>query len=173
MVRLSAFIFRFPGQLLRWFIPFALLAGCQRTPVSPATSQPSVSDLQFPVAVIFGRASVVKFTDSADLGKMLVQNLISIDGPPALIDSHFAIYHLAKLRSTHNGLWLMANPTGITPVTFELQRDPESGIAAARTLLRSRLDDQTWRTDLEQQRHQLDSQQTLDAMLKIVQNPNQ
>jgi hypothetical protein len=168
-----AAVLRFLLRALRWLVPCAFFTACERTPIPPAASQPSVNDLQFPVAVVFGRASVVKFTDSTDLGTMLVQNLITVDGPPALIDSHFVVYHLAKLRSTHNGLWLMANPTGVTPVTFELQRDPKTGIATARALLHARLDVQTWRTDLEQKRRELDSAQTLDAMLKIVQSPNQ
>ena len=78
--------------------------------------------------------------------------LNTVNGPPPLIDSHFVIYHLAKLASTHGGLWIMTHPTSGTPVTFELERAPESGIEAARALLRARLDDQTWRTDLAQKR---------------------
>jgi hypothetical protein len=120
------------------------------------------------VAVIFGISSVVAFQDAADLSVMRIGNLNSVNGPPPLIDSSFAIFTMTKLGSTHNGLWLMLHPTGGTPVTFELERAPNSGIDAARALLRARLDDQTWRHDLEQKRRALASEKTLAGMVAIV-----
>src|SRR5258706_5792043 len=93
----------------------ASVPGCKASP-------PAVSDLAFPVAVVFGRSSVVLFNDPTALGTMQIGNLNAVPEPPPLIDSTFAVYTLAKLASTHNGLWLMAHPTGSTPVTFALER---------------------------------------------------
>ena len=62
----------------------------------------------------------------------------------------------------------MANPTGSTPVTFTLERAPKSGIEVARALMRERLDEQTWRTDLDEKRRALATEQTLAGMLAIV-----
>jgi hypothetical protein len=151
------------GPLMRWTAVIALLPGC-RAKAPP----PSVADLHFPVAVIFGKAGVVMFKDAQDLGTMRIGHLNGVISPPPLIDSHFSIYTLAKLGSTHGGLWLMAHPTGFTPVTFELERAPKSGIEAARELIRSQLDAQTWRQDLEYQRGVLAAQQTLSAMVATL-----
>jgi hypothetical protein len=150
-------------RLIKWTALFSLLAGCRARP-----SPPSVADLHFPVAVIFGTSSVVAFQDAADLSLMRMGNLNTITGPPPLIDSNFAIFTMTKLGSTHNGLWLMTHPTVGTPVTFELECAPNSGIDAARALLRARLDDQTWRRDLEQKRRALAAEKTLGGMVAIV-----
>ena len=152
-------------RLMKWTALLALFTGCRAKPPAP----PTVADLKFPVVVvIFGKSSAVEFKDAAALGTMTMGNLNAITGPPPLIDSSFAIYTLTKLRSTHNGLWLMANPTGSTPVTFTLERAPKSGIEVARALMRERLDEQTWRTDLDEKRRALATEQTLAGMLAIV-----
>ena len=151
-------------RVMRWATLFALLAGCRSKPPPP----PTIADLHFPVVVIFGTTSVVKFASAADLGTMVIASLNAVTGPPPLIDSSFANYTLEKLGSTHNGLWLMAHPTGSTPVTFELKRSPKSGIETARELIRARLDDQTWRDDLEEKRRALAAEQTLAGMFAIV-----
>jgi hypothetical protein len=150
---------------MRWFLLCALLAGCRSSPPPP----PTVADLHFPVVVLFGNASVGTYPDVAALGTMLIAHLNAVTGPPPLIDSQLAIYRLDQLGSTHNGLWLMAHPTGSTTVHFELRRTPQSGPEAARDLLRACLDAQTWRHDLEQRRRDLATQQTLPGMLAIVQ----
>jgi len=169
MPRLSSTAARtFLRRILGWFMPCAMFAGCQRAAPLPP---PTVGDLQFPVAVIFASASVVTFKDAADLGTMRMGNITSVTRPPPLIDSRFAIYRLAKLASTHNGLWLMTHPTSGTPVTFVLERAPESGIEAGRALLRAQLDVQTWRHDLPEARRELAAQHTLADMLAIVQIP--
>ena len=154
---------------MRWTALCALLTGCRAKPPAP----PTVADLHFPVVVIFGKSSVVGFSNANDLGTMAIASLNAVTGPPPLIDSRFAIYTLEKLGSTHNGLWLMAHPTGSTPVTFELQRAPQSGIATARAHLRARLDEQTWRDDLEKKRKALAAEQTLAGMLAIVRGDNE
>ena len=149
----------------KWAALLALFTGCRARPLPP----PTVADLRFPVVVIYGKSSVVLFKDAADLGTMGISHLNNVTGPPPLIDSSFAVYRLAGLASTHGGLWLMAHPTGSTPVKFELQRAPASSIEVARGLLRQRLAEQAWRTDLEVKRRQLDAEQTLEGMLGIVQ----
>jgi hypothetical protein len=150
-------------DVVKWTAMLGLFAGCRAKQASP-----SVADLHFPVAVIFGTSSVVAFKDAADLSTMRMGNLNTLTGPPPLIDSSFAIYTMIKLGSTHNGLWLMTHPTSGTPVTFELERAPNTGIEAARALLRARLDDQTWRRDLEEKRRALAVEPTLAGMIEIV-----
>ena len=111
---------------------------------------------------------MVLFKDATDLGTMRMGNLNTVTGPPPLIDSDFAVYTMAKLASAHNGLWLMTHPTSGTPVTFELERAPKTGIEAARDLMRPYLDQQTWRSDLEQKRRALAAEKTLPGMVSIV-----
>ena len=167
-------IFRLFGGVLRWLLPCALFAGCQRAAPPPAPAGPSVADLQFPVAVIFGNASIVTYKDAEDLSAMWMVNYLAVDGPPPLIDSRFAVYRLAKLASTHGGLWMMVHPAGVTPVTFELERAPAN--RASKRLapsLRAYLDQETWRSDLEEKRKELAAKKTLPEMLAIVQSPNQ
>lgn len=142
----------------------ALVTGCRAKPLPP----PSVADLKFPVAVNYQRAAVVLFTDATDLGTMSLGQMNGISGPPPLIDSSFAIYTLKDLRSTHGSLWLMANPTGFTPVTFTLERAPKSGIEAVREIIRGRLDEQTWRDDLPAKRNALAAEQTLAGMVALL-----
>jgi hypothetical protein len=152
--------------VMKWAALLALLTGCRPKPTPPPP--PTVADLQFPVVVIFGKTSAVKFKDAADLGTMSMGSLNAVTGPPPLIDSSFAIYTLEKLGSTHGALWLMANPVGYTPVKFELARAPKSGIETARELMRLYLDDQTWRRDLEEMRRALAAERTLPGMFAIV-----
>jgi hypothetical protein len=99
---------------------------------------------------------------------MQIGHLNAVTEPPPLIDSRFAIHPLGKLASTHNGLWLIAHPTGSTPVTFALERGRNSGIEAARTLLGQRLDEQTWRTDLDEARRALAHEQNLVRMVALA-----
>lgn len=151
---------------MRWpFLLCALFTGCHAPPPPP----PTTADLHFPVVVLYGNSNMESFANTSDLGTMSIGKLNTVYGPPPLIDSQFIIYRLANLSSTHNGLWLMANPTGRTPVTFTLERDPKTGIEVARALFLERLEQQTWRTDLEQRRHTLATEQTVAGMLALVQ----
>ena len=152
-----------PGVVLRAALA-VLLAGCRAKPQPP----PTVADLHFPVVVLFENAPATIFQNAADLGTMRIGYLHALKGPPPLIDSSFHIYTLSGLASTHGGLWLLANPTGVTPVTFQLEPSPKSGLAAARELMRSRLEAQTWRRDLDQKRAALATQQTLAGLIATV-----
>jgi len=150
--------------VMRCAFLLALLAGCRSKPAPP----PAVTDLRFPVAVIYEKSSAVLFPDATALGTMRIGHLNAVVGPPPLIDSDFRIYTLQELGSTHNGLWLMANPTGFTPVRFRLERTPKSGIETARELMRARLDKLTWRDDLPERREALAGAKTLTDMVEIV-----
>lgn len=143
----------------------ALFSGCREAP----KPRPTVADLHFPVAVDYARGGVVLFADAKDLSTMSIGRLNATAEPP-LIDSSFAIYTLRDLRSTHHWLWLMINPTGYTPVTFSLEHAPRSGIEAARMQLRTRLDEQDWRRDLDEARRKLAAAKTLAEMVTIVRN---
>jgi hypothetical protein len=150
--------------LMRSVSLLVLLAGCRDKSLPP----PAVAELRFPVVVIYGKSSAVLFPDSAALGSASIASLNATTGPPPLIDSDFKIYTLRDFGSTHSGLWLMANPTGSSPVTFKLERARQSGIATARKLIQTRLDAQTWRDDLLERRKALSQEQTLAGMMAIV-----
>lgn len=127
-----------------------------------------MADLQFPVVVLYSTALTILYKDAVDLSVMSVQLVINSRTPPVLIDSKLDVFTLQKLRSTHNGLWLIAHPAGATEVTFELKPAPTSGLDAARSATRAQLNLQTWRTDLEQRRKNLAVQTSLPAMLELL-----
>jgi hypothetical protein len=141
---------------------FPFLSGCRDQP------PPSVGDLRFPVVVIYGTSSAVLFQNPQALSSARIADLNAVTEPPPLIDSDFKIHILQGLSSTHSSLWLMAHPTGSTPVRFRLERATDSGIEAARALMKSRLDVQTWRNDLHKQREAIDRATTLDEMFSII-----
>lgn len=150
--------------IVRWTFLLALLAGCRGRSAPP----PTVEDLRFPVVVIYGKSSAVLFQDATALGTARIADLNAVEGPPPLIDSDFNVYTLRELSSTHDSPWLMAHPTGSTPVTFRLERAEKSGVETARELMRARLDEQTWRGDLAERRDALANEQTLPGMIFIV-----
>ena len=98
----------------------------------------SVDALAFPVLVLFEQSGVVRHDDAADLRTMSVQRVVGSNSPPFLIDSRLDIYRLEKLASVHGGMWLMANPSGTTEVTFELMRVAQADAAQARRLIAER-----------------------------------
>jgi len=91
------------------------------------------------------------------------------EGTPVLIDSQFKIYAMEGLRSTHNGMWLMAHPSGLTEVMFELKAQ-RSGREAARELFMRQLEKQTW---LDERRHSLGAKQSLLEMAAVVQSQSE
>jgi hypothetical protein len=140
-----------------------LLAGC-----SPEPPPPTLTDLHFPVAVLYSNASTRLCKDASELGVMGVQLMINSNSPPVLIDSDFNIFTLEKLRSTHGDLWLMLHPSGDTEVAFDLKRAPKSGLDAARAAMRAELEIQTWRTDMEKRRKTIATQTTLSGMMEVL-----
>ena len=98
----------------------------------------SVDALAFPVLVLFEQSGVVRHDDAADLRTMSVQRVVGSNSAPFLIDSRLDIYRLEKLASVHGGMWLMANPSGTTEVTFELMRVAQADAAQARRLIAER-----------------------------------
>lgn len=89
--------------------------------------------------------------------------------PPLLIDSKFKIYSLDHFQSVHGGLWLMANPSGMTEVTFELKTQ-NSGRENARALFVHQLEKQSWRDDLQTRRKTLAATPTLLEMAGVIQD---
>jgi hypothetical protein len=87
---------------------------------------------------------------------------------PVLVDSAFNIYSLDNLRSVHGGLWLMANPSGATDVTFELKAQ-KSGREAARELCGLQPKKQTWRDDIDASQKTLSRSRTLLEMVNVLQ----
>ena len=110
---------------------FSLACGGPPPPVS-------VDALAFPVLVLFEQSGVVRHDDGADLRTMSVQRVVGSNSSPFLIDSRLDIYRLEKLASVHGGMWLMANPSGNTEVTFELMRVAQADAAQARRLIAER-----------------------------------
>jgi hypothetical protein len=153
--------------LLRIPILSILLAGC--TQEKPAT----VEGVHFPALVLYGNAYSEFFVNADDLKSMYVQVVISQDTPPTLVDSDLAIYHLNALRSIHGGLWLMANPSGATEVTFDLARAGESGLDAARAAIKAQLLTQTWRDDVKERTEKLEKASTLKEMYAAIQTDDQ
>lgn len=140
----------------------ALLAGCAAPP-PPAT----VVDLAYPVLVLFEDSGTVRHDSAEDLTMMRVQRVIGSNSPPYLIDSHLDIYRLDALGSTHNGLWLMANPNGLTEVHFKLERIAQADGKRARQLLVER--DAAFRGPQNSALQiRLNDAKTLQAMLAVI-----
>jgi len=115
----------------------------------------------------------MRYDDSASLHGMAVQLLINLKSDPILIDSQLNIYAEDKLQSTHGSLWFIIHPSGNTDVTFDLKRAPASGLDAARAAMRTQLDLQDWRTDLDQRRKTLAIQTTIIGMYDLLRDENQ
>jgi|GEM_PF-2893188 len=152
--------------VLHWVLLLILLAGCHRAP-APAPA-PTVAELRFPVVVLYGKSKVSLSTDAAALGIVSAAELNAVTGSPPLIDSDFRVFSLQEFGSTHHWLWHMANPTSGTSVKFRLERTPRGGLETAREMLRARLDEQTWHSDLPKRRAELAKAQTLAAMAEIL-----
>ena len=103
----------------------ALLAAC--APPPPV----QVEGLAFPVLVLWDHGDPVRHDDATDLRTMSVQRVVNAPAPPWLIDSRLDIYRLEQLQSVHGGLWLLANPSGATEVSFTLTRVAQGDAAQA------------------------------------------
>lgn len=126
---------------------------------------PVVGDLKFPVVVIHDGARVLVRHNADELHRLNVGMAMKFDGWPTLIDSDWQIYSMEKLRSTKSGLWLMANPTGITPISFELTRQAEGGVARARQLI---IGCRHLGGDEESKRTALAARTTLAGMIEVL-----
>ena len=135
-------------------------------------SPPKIESLQFPVVILFGNSATRVCKDRADLTTMHTNYVVLSEGTPVLIDSQFKIYAVERLRSTHNGMWLMAHPSGLTEVTFELKAQ-RSGREAARELFTRHLEKQTWLTDLDERRRSLGAKQSLLEMAAVVRSQSE
>ena len=129
---------------------------------------PKIENLRFPVVILFGNASIRLCQGPSELTRMHSNYLTLNNQDPVLIDSEFKIYSLDNLRSVHGGLWLMANPSGATDVTFELKAKG-SGRERARELFGLQLKKQTWRDDIDASLKTLSGSGILLEMVKVLQ----
>jgi hypothetical protein len=151
------------SRTLAIFGAFALaLNGCNQP-----TPPPRMQNLQFPIIVLFGNSSVLRCSGPDELKKMHTNYLTLNNQVPRLIDSGFNIFSMEKLRSVHGGLWLMANPSGMTEVTFEL-KPQKSGRAEAQRLFAEQLRKQTWRDDQASRLEALSRSQSLLQMEEAI-----
>ncbi|HOX72647.1 MAG TPA: hypothetical protein PLR28_06225 [Dokdonella sp.] len=114
-------------------IAVGLLAGCAKPPPPP-----KAVDLAYPVLVLFEQSGAVRHDDAGDLAMMAVQRIMASASSPLLIDSRLDIYRLDDLESVHSGLWLMANPSGLSEVRFALHRESTADLRRARQLVAAR-----------------------------------
>ena len=135
--------------------------GLRAKPLPP----PTVADLKFPVIVIHDGARFFIHRNADELHRLNVGMAMAYEHWPTLIDSDLRIYSMEKLRSTKGGLWLMANPTGVTPTSFELTRQPESGPDRARRLI---INCKHLGGDDEQKRKAIATQTSLAGMIEVL-----
>ncbi len=155
---------------MRWFrlIAAGLLVAFFCGSCSKNKPAPTIESLRFPVVILFGNASLRLCPALPELTRMHSNYLNLNNETPVLIDSDFNIYGLDHFRSVHNGLWLMANPSAVTEVAFELIPQPP-GRENARALFARHLQKQTWREDLEAIQQALSRSQNLLEMAQVVQ----
>ena len=150
------------------------LLGCNRAPVVVP-----VDSLTYPVILVTGTrptlavAHVARVVvDKQDLSRMrseLYSGLSDTEAtdPPIVIDNSAKLADMTQIKGAHGGLWMMANPTGLMPITFTLVQRKQQGVEAARALI---ADSQFIGPDLDQERKQLRSERIRRAtsMAEIV-----
>ena len=140
------------------------LAGCGSAP-----TQPVVSDLQFPVLVIYLNAGHERFDDAASLGDMSMQSVLMYKEPPFLIDSAMRIFQLADLKSTKSGLAIMASGgAGRTPVSFTLTATSDAGVVAARGLVQKHCNAFRDGPDADRRREELAKAETIPQIIAAI-----
>lgn len=130
-------------------------------------SAPNIESLRYPIVILFANSSALLCSGPADFKEVHTNYVVLNDQPPVLIDSDFKIYALNHFRSVHGGLWLMANPSGVTEVAFDLD-SKKSGLAEARRLFEQQLKKQTWRSDRSTAQESLSRSQTLLEMKRAI-----
>ena len=150
------------------------LLGCSRAPVVVP-----MEGLTYPVVLITGTrptlgvAHVARVVmDKEDLSHMrseLYSGLSDTEAtdPPIVIDTTANISDMTQIKGEHGGLWMMAHPTGMMPITFTLIQRKLQGIEAARALI---ADCVYLGHDLDTERSQLRSERIRRAtsMVEIV-----
>lgn len=150
------------------------LPGCSRAPVVVP-----VDSLTFPAVLVTGTrptlgvAHVARVVvDREDLSRMRSELYSGLSDttatdPPIVIDAGAKIADMTQIKGAHGGLWMMANPTGMMPITFTLVQRKDQGVEAARALI---ADSQFIGPDLDQERRQLRSERIRRAtsMTEIV-----
>ena len=153
---------RWLGSIAAGALAVFFVGSCSRD--KPA---PKIEALHFPVVILFGNASIRLCKGPSELTRMHSNYLTLNDQTPVLVDSDFNVYSLDNFRAVHGGLWLMANPSGATDVTFKLKAQ-RSGREAARALFQRQLQKQTWRDDIDASQKTLSRSRTLLEMVKVL-----
>lgn len=139
------------------------ILGCNRS------QPPQISDLKFPVLVIYPNAGTEVFGKPEDLNTMSLQRVMMYKDTAGLVDSELRIFQLANLRSTKNGLaiWIDGG-RGPTPVAFDLVATQESGLAAARDWICRSTSRFTEGPSADEERANLEAAGTLDELIALV-----
>jgi hypothetical protein len=149
------------GKTLAFF--GVLAGGCGSPP------KPVVSDLRFPVLVIFPGAGHESFNDATSLHDMSMQRVLMHKDVPLLIDSDFRIFHLTDLKSTKSGLSIMVSGgVGRTPVSFTLTSTSDAGIAAARAVVQRHSSGFQEGSDAERRRERLAKAETIPELIEAI-----
>jgi hypothetical protein len=108
------------------------LIGCDRKAPRPAPKPAAISAdaVVFPAMWVFGDTSVMPLENAGQLNTLHV-NYVNREETRRLVDSALKVYRVSNLRSTKSGAWQMANPSGTTPIAFDLEIEAE-GIDAVR-----------------------------------------
>lgn len=157
-------ITRWLGLLVCGALP---ILGCNGPPPPP-----KVSDLEFPVLVVYPDAGMTVFKDAQDLQTMSLQRILAYKDTAGLIDAKLRIFQLANLRSTKNGfaIWIDGG-RGPTPVAFDLVATQESGPAAARNWICKGTSRFTEGPQAMEQRGQLEKASTFEELVAVGNSP--
>ena len=140
-----------------------LFTSCSKEPA------PKIDGLSFPVVMLFGNASTRVCNEPAELTTMHTNYIVLNQQDPTLIDANFKIFAVYRLRSVNGGGWLIANPSALTDVTFEL-KPQKSGRDAARALFAQHLEKQTWLHDRDVRRVALRKEEALLGMAALMES---
>jgi hypothetical protein len=148
-----------PLSLLACAVWIGSLLGCSRAPVVVP-----VDSLTYPAVLITGTRPTLfvahvgrVVVDKEDLSHMrseLFSGLSDTEAtdPPIVIDAAGKLADMTRIKGAHGGLWMMAHPTGMMPITFTLIQRKDQGVKAARKLI---ADCEFLGHDLDMERRQL------------------
>ncbi|MCB1865528.1 MAG: hypothetical protein KDG50_08850 [Chromatiales bacterium] len=108
----------------------ASLVGCERPP-----REVPVSELRFPVVLVFGDTEAQINVNAQDLALMHMGHYTHMPEQMRVIDAQARVFEMRDIQGEHGGLWMMLNPTGLMPISFRLIPARSSGLEAARGVI--------------------------------------